>query len=433
MAKHYLYVNQGYITRWQYDPANEATHDFGLFTDRFYNCIIIVLRSNTNNKIVMIHADGWINLADVKEQIEWAGKDCSKVIYYKENDDANITIDTLFKSDPIKKEFSQILIKKRIENGKIINDPNKIFHPKSGVMIPDFEAAIIYADRYGSQSQDVSLQCNHIKADAQLRSIYKNWQKPEFGAYANKPGSKISKKTLITEQHEMIGIVSQELLTKYHLSYATQTNLEQGLRLAAKNGNEQDLKNFMQYVTDINAPDPISGDTALHLAAMHHHNSCSQLLSAHKTVNLMLTNKAGKTILDLFLTPEKDLISEQDQVPQKLLTNYGLPNSEPINIEKGLRASAFNGKTEDLKIFMKYVKNINAQGPTSGNTALHFAIIGKHEACVKLLSKDPRINPTLENNKQKTVADLLKDQENAKKNPEENTEETTNISSFGFK
>ena len=57
------------------------------------------------------------------------------------------------------------------------------------------------------------------------------------------------------------------------------------------------------------------------------------------------------------------------------------------NLEKGLRNSVVNNQIEDLKIFIKYVNNINAQdeNPKSKRTALHWAAIKGHTECYKLL------------------------------------------------
>src|SRR4051794_29618388 len=99
MAKIYLHVKQGCISRWQYNSLIKATENFGLYADGFFSCIIIILREKTSQRLVMIHADSQITLNDLKKEISWIGENCEKYIYYKEHPEAEKTIDDLFAND----------------------------------------------------------------------------------------------------------------------------------------------------------------------------------------------------------------------------------------------------------------------------------------------------------------------------------------------
>ncbi len=70
-----------------------------------------------------------------------------------------------------------------------------------------------------------------------------------------------------------------------------------------------------------------------------------------------------------------------------LIKKYGLPDSTQKSFEQGLRNAAANNKIDDLKIFIKLVKNINAQdvNPNVQRTALHWAAIKGHKECYQLL------------------------------------------------
>jgi hypothetical protein len=70
-----------------------------------------------------------------------------------------------------------------------------------------------------------------------------------------------------------------------------------------------------------------------------------------------------------------------------LIKKYNLPDNSQESLEKGLRNAATNDKYDDLKIFIKHVKNIDAQdsNPKVRRTALHWAAIKKHDRCYQLL------------------------------------------------
>lgn len=70
-----------------------------------------------------------------------------------------------------------------------------------------------------------------------------------------------------------------------------------------------------------------------------------------------------------------------------LVKKYKLPDSRQVNLEKALRNAANNNCVADLKLLIKYVRNINApdNNPISGKTALHWAAEKNHSECIKLL------------------------------------------------
>lgn len=86
------------------------------------------------------------------------------------------------------------------------------------------------------------------------------------------------------------------------------------------------------------------------------------------------------------LTPEQGLLFFE-VFPKKLLTRYELTDDTQPTLERGLRMAAANNKIEDLKIFIHFVKNINAKdnNPKRGKTALHLAAERNHLACYHLL------------------------------------------------
>ncbi|MFT4060219.1 MAG: ankyrin repeat domain-containing protein [Legionella sp.] len=70
-----------------------------------------------------------------------------------------------------------------------------------------------------------------------------------------------------------------------------------------------------------------------------------------------------------------------------LIKKYKLADSSQESLEKRLRNAANNNYVEDFKLFIKHVKNINAQdnNPISRKTALQRATEKGHLDCVKLL------------------------------------------------
>jgi hypothetical protein len=70
-----------------------------------------------------------------------------------------------------------------------------------------------------------------------------------------------------------------------------------------------------------------------------------------------------------------------------LITKYGLVGSTQAALEKGLIKAANNDNVEDLRVFLKYVHNVNAvdPNPSSKKTALHWAMLKGHKACCELL------------------------------------------------
>jgi len=74
-------------------------------------------------------------------------------------------------------------------------------------------------------------------------------------------------------------------------------------------------------------------------------------------------------------------------VPQWLLTKYKLDNDSQASLEQGLRRAASTGCAADLAIFIRYVRDVNAQDGNSASkkTALHWAALNGHEDCYQAL------------------------------------------------
>lgn len=76
-------------------------------------------------------------------------------------------------------------------------------------------------------------------------------------------------------------------------------------------------------------------------------------------------------------------INENQNEMNKLVKKYSLGDISQTSLEKGMRNAATNNQLEDLKLFTKYVKNINAtdNNPLVKRTALHWAAFKGHKAC----------------------------------------------------
>ncbi len=77
-----------------------------------------------------------------------------------------------------------------------------------------------------------------------------------------------------------------------------------------------------------------------------------------------------------------------------LVKKYELRDDSELELERGLRKAACNNKPEDLKIFMTFIKNINARDDRVGKTALHLAAKKNHLVCIRFLLEhgaDPSI------------------------------------------
>ena len=86
-----------------------------------------------------------------------------------------------------------------------------------------------------------------------------------------------------------------------------------------------------------------------------------------------------------------------EPILEALVKKYNLPDYSQPNLEKALRNAAANNQVGDLKILIRYVKNINAvdANPTSRKTALHWACERQHIECIQLLLDDRNIDPTI--------------------------------------
>lgn len=87
------------------------------------------------------------------------------------------------------------------------------------------------------------------------------------------------------------------------------------------------------------------------------------------------SNTTKPTLKNFSLSGENEL--------KPLLAKYKLPDNSQPSLEKGLRNAASNNQLDDLMIFAKHVKNLDAQdsNPQSKKTAAHWAAIKGHKDC----------------------------------------------------
>ena len=154
MAGKLIRVSQGKIGRWQYGDES-----CGLYTDGFYNCLIVIFRSE--NKISLSHVDPSVTLKDLKTELAWVGEPAEAIIYYKDSEHAGEAIEDLFKSDAaFKSRFEMSKINPMRVGGKIIPcDSGKIL--PDGTPLPEFDSDIIWVNK------------KHILAVKKLKTEYK--------------------------------------------------------------------------------------------------------------------------------------------------------------------------------------------------------------------------------------------------------------------
>lgn len=94
-------------------------------------------------------------------------------------------------------------------------------------------------------------------------------------------------------------------------------------------------------------------------------------------------------------------INENQSEINKLVKKYSLPDISQTSLEKGMRNAATNNQLEDLKLFTKYVKNINAtdSNPLIKRTALHWAAFKGHKDCYDWLLNHDATDSTDANGK----------------------------------
>ena len=68
-----------------------------------------------------------------------------------------------------------------------------------------------------------------------------------------------------------------------------------------------------------------------------------------------------------------------------LIKKYKLTDASSLELEKALRNAAANNQLEDLAFLCMQSIDFNAQGPSSGKTALHVAVERGHIGCVQIL------------------------------------------------
>jgi len=92
--------------------------------------------------------------------------------------------------------------------------------------------------------------------------------------------------------------------------------------------------------------------------------------------------------------------------PKSKLEEYKLLNDSQENLEKGLRIAAHNNRYDDIKIFIQYVKNLNAQdnNPEKRFTALHLAVFKNHKEIAQLLKNSDAL-VDIKDAKNKTAID----------------------------
>lgn len=114
-------------------------------------------------------------------------------------------------------------------------------------------------------------------------------------------GTTLAKGFFMEPQRKM-----EMMIKKYNLNDSSQACLEKGLRIAATNNQVEDLRQFINFVHNINAKDsnPSSGKTALHWAAIKGHTACYNLLLEHKAKPDCL-DAAGKTPADYLSASNK--------------------------------------------------------------------------------------------------------------------------------
>ena len=185
-AKKYFYVKQGHSSTWQYNINQPKTLECGFYTEKFYNCLIIILRNKNSGKLVTLHADPSISLKDVKDMVEWAGEAAEKTIYLKRCNEAQESLDDLFERDPaFKKEFTLKYIEPIKIKGKIIMDTSVTPNP-----VPEFESAVVWIDHetdFGTKFHSDIVEM--IDDDRVIKSHYDQYEMASFGAYTNKRGS----------------------------------------------------------------------------------------------------------------------------------------------------------------------------------------------------------------------------------------------------
>jgi len=71
----------------------------------------------------------------------------------------------------------------------------------------------------------------------------------------------------------------------------------------------------------------------------------------------------------------------------RLVKKYNLPDASQASLEKGLRNAANNNHTDDVRLLLNHVTNVNAKdsNPTTNRTALHWAALKGHMDCCNLL------------------------------------------------
>jgi ankyrin repeat protein len=138
--------------------------------------------------------------------------------------------------------------------------------------------------------------------------------------------------------------------------------------------------------------------------AQHGQDRGNKIFLVHTAVSELAGFKKANTKNHYHYLIDKQYISRVFELVQM----FALKDDSQVELERGLRKAACNNKLEALKIFIKLVHNIDApdSNPTQGKTALHWAVIKNHSACVQELLQ-ANADPAIKDRDGKTVRDYI--------------------------
>ena len=304
MAKKFLHVKQGELLRWEY--KNIQQNQYGLYTDGFYNCTIILLRNNSNGRIAMLHADTTVTLAEIKREMQWVGDNCEKVIYYKDVPADMQTLDDIFGKDDLKKSFKLIKINKQYRHGKIIVDQT-IPRLPDGSYIPEYEVDTILLDKEQIITTKQFIQgYNFINDQESIKHVYCKLQNTDADIVP-KQGSNRENLESITLDPQILSyavLASDEsklmnlLKIGLNIDYLLDENGITMLGLAAIAGKTDIVELLLKYNPSVNIQSKSDHATPLFFAAEAGHPAVvEQLLAAGADPSI--TNINGQRPYDI--------------------------------------------------------------------------------------------------------------------------------------
>lgn len=110
----------------------------------------------------------------------------------------------------------------------------------------------------------------------------------------------------------------------------------------------------------------------------------------------------------LFTCADMTVLNKDRLSLKEMLESY-----EAQDINHALRKAASNGKYWDARYLLDLGANVNAQGATTGKTALHQAVISNHQLMVSLLL-DKKADKNIKDNSEHDAAHYLKSTTNTK-------------------